>query len=231
MNEWTIAVLVTAGITRKKFLHVRFSEMENVNEATVYWLQLRNMFLFNTRDEFVFWLMYEHQCTWQGREASYIGRRTLSCHKCFPKKVALLKSISHHLHPLFLFWLIFFFCIFFLSICCKSQIHSCWTDTKSYYCRIVNGFGNYKSLNWWERLTKSVQLKGSCWRIQSYHFHLDSCSMLALPFLIPAIYAVEDHHLLPGTWLTCFWEDHRSTGSIFFNYSSFTSSLELQPLK
>lgn len=125
----------------------------------------------------------------------------------------------------------FFFCIFFLSICCKSQIHSCWTDTKSYYCRIVNGFGNYKSLNWWERLTKSVQLKGSCWRIQSYHFHLDSCSMLALPFLIPAIYAVEDHHLLPGTWLTCFWEDHRSTGSIFFNYSSFTSSLELQPLK
>lgn len=61
MNEWTIVVLVTlVGITGKKFLRVRFSEMENVDEATVYWLQLRNIFLFNNRDKFILWYVFEH---------------------------------------------------------------------------------------------------------------------------------------------------------------------------
>lgn len=63
MNEWTIVELVTAGITGKKkkiSFHVRFSEMENVDEATVPWLQLRNIVMFSNRGEFISRRMLEH---------------------------------------------------------------------------------------------------------------------------------------------------------------------------
>lgn len=160
MNEWTIVELVTAGITGKKnnlSLHVRFSEMENVDGATVPWLQLRNRVVFSNRGEFISRRLPEHQCTWQGKGSfSHWLQNLLSCLKSFWKKGGL-KPVSHHVHPLcFQLW------VFFISG--NSEIYFSCRDLKNYCCSAINHWGSYKPLSCWEHLPRWGNVTDFPWR-------------------------------------------------------------------
>lgn len=230
MNEWTIVELVTASITGKKkkiSFHVRFSEMENVGEATVPWLQLRNIVMFNNRGKFTSRHMLEHQCTWQGKE-SILHRlqNLLSSLKSFWNNVAL---------NLFLITFILCFGLVFVLISGNSQIYFSWTDLKNCCYHAISHCNSYKPLSCWEHLpgwgnVPLVFPGGNHRRIQSDLFLLNSHSLPALPFFLSVIYTVEGGQcLFPGTCFSPFWEDYVSMGKN--STTSVTSTPEPQPLQ